>query len=239
MKNKQYIIIDDSRDDALLLKKQLDTLPFLRLIQVGHTLEEAFTLLLTQEVDLLFLVIKQNGQNGLKLLENFIKLPPVIIVSEYPEYAVDSYRIGKTADYLLKPFTYSRLLTALNRALSPQLTTSSLLGTDFIFLKTGQKIQRFDCKSIDYIQQYGACSQLVCDGQAYVVDEQLSTIIESLSKLVFQQVHESYVINISRITQFDRDFFWMGTQQIPIGAAYRPQLENLLGLFDIIDKVDS
>jgi DNA-binding LytR/AlgR family response regulator len=235
MKGKKYIIIDDLSADAEYLKQQLITLPFLEPLAVCSTIEDAIGILTAQPVDLLFLDVRLGSKSGLSLLESFPNLPPVIIVSAYREYAIDSYNIGKAADYILKPFTYERLLMAVNRALSIKLASNSMVESDFIFLKMGRVIRRFDFDTVEYVEGYGIYSK-VCDaGQVYVVNERMMTMADLLPSQLFMRVHKSYIINISKILTYDRHHLFVGQTEIPIGSSYRPRLEGLLRLFDKID----
>ncbi|MBD2751393.1 LytR/AlgR family response regulator transcription factor [Spirosoma validum] len=238
MKSKNYVIVDDSIADAGFLKQQLDLVPFLELFKICSSVEEVIEVLINQKIDLLFLDIKLSGQSGLDLLKFSPELPPVIIVSAYPEYAIESYEIGRAADYLLKPFTYERLLIGLNRALSIQIKPTSIAEPDFIFLKMGRKIQRFDYKSIEYVEAYGIYSKVICSAHTYTVNERLVTLTELLPDQLFMRVHKSYLINITKITSYDRNYLWLGQLKIPIGISFRPKLEGLLRLFNRLEEYD-
>lgn len=232
MKIRKYIIIDDSEDDAYNLTQYLNKIPFLRPAGVYPSIQEAIDVLTRESIDLVLLDIALPQQSGLSLLKSGIALPPVIITSAYPEFALESYEIGKAADYLLKPFTLDRLLTGVNRALMIQATLTSFKEIDFVFLKMGRKVQRFDFHLIDYVEAYGLYSKVFVGNQISVVNERLMALTELLPARQFIRVHKSYLINVTKITGYDRQALWIDQTKIPIGAAYRPQLEGLLRLFD-------
>ena len=232
MKVKQYLIIDDTESDALYLKSLLDKFPFFNLVGVAPTIESAIELLTSQALDLLFLDINLNGQLGLTLLKTGLKLPPVIITSAHPDYALESYEIGKTADYLLKPFTLERLHIALTRALQWQSNPNNLIEIDAVFLKMGRKVQRFTFQSIEYVEAFGIYSKIYADNKMYLVNERLASLTELLPQRLFIRVHKSYLIHIGKITSYDRHNIWVFQTKIPIGQSYRPRLEGILSLFD-------
>ncbi|WP_375448410.1 LytR/AlgR family response regulator transcription factor [uncultured Fibrella sp.] len=232
MKIKQYLVIDDTESDVTYLKKYLDKFALCQLAAVATTVEAAIEILHQKPIDLIFLDIQLTSQSGLALLKSGVALPPVIIISAYPEYAIESYEIGKAADYLLKPFTFERLHIAITRALQLQQTTNSLVEPDAIFLKMGRKIQRFDFQAIDYAEAFGIYSKLYVGDQINLVNERLSALTRLLPSQLFMRVHKSYLINISKITSYDRHNLWLGKTKIPIGISFRPQLEGLLALFD-------
>ncbi|QDK78691.1 response regulator transcription factor [Spirosoma sp. KCTC 42546] len=228
---KQYLIIDDSEPDAFYLKGLLSRFTFFNLVGIAPTIESAVQFLSSQSIDLIFLDISLDGQLGLSLLKTGMTLPPVIITSAYPDYALESYEIGKAADYLLKPFTLERLQISLTRALQWQ-NQPTVIEKNEIFLKMGRKAQRFVFQSIDYIEAFGIYSKVYADNQMYLVNEGLALLIDQLPARLFIRVHKSYVININKITSYDRHTIWLGQTKIPIGRSFRPSLEGLLSVFD-------
>lgn len=231
MEIKQYLLVDDTESDALYLKSLLSKFPFFKLVGIAPTIEAAIQFLSTQSIDLVFLDINLNNQSGLSLLKTSMALPPVIITSAYPDYALESYEIGKAADYLLKPFPVERLHIALNRAFQWQ-TPVPMAEVDAIFLKMGRKAQRFTFQSIDYVEASGIYTKVFTDKQMYLVNERLASLTEQLPSRLFIRVHKSYLINISKITSYDRHTIWLNQTKIPIGRSFRPHLEGLLSLFD-------
>lgn len=232
---QQYLIIDDTESDALYLKKMLDKFPALDPVGIAHTLESALKIIDSQPVDLVFLDIKLDGQLGLSLLKTGMALPPVIITSAYPDYALESYEIGKAADYLLKPYTSERLHIALDRALQGKGQLVSARANT-IFLKMGRKVQRFDIHAIDYVEAFGIYSKVYANNQMYLVNERFAAIADLLSPHLFRRIHKSYLIQVNKITGYDRNHIWLDQIKVPIGRSYRPALEEVLSLFDTSEE---
>lgn len=236
MNVKQYLVIDDKSSDVEYLNQLLEKFPFFQLAGVATTVESAVDVLANQPIDLIFLDVRLANQSGLTLLKAGTTLPPVIIISAYPEHAVDSYEIGKAADYLLKPFSEDRLHLALTRALQFHNNTTHIVDANAVFLKMGRKIQRFDYQSIDYAEAFGIYSKVFVGEQMNVVNERLSSLTIMLPSRFFIRVHKSYLININKITTYDRHNLWLGKTKIPIGISFRPRLNGLLSLFDSSDE---
>ncbi|MCY7357077.1 MAG: LytTR family DNA-binding domain-containing protein [Rudanella sp.] len=233
---KHYLVIDDKEADVEYLVNLLDKLSLFKLAAQASSLDVAIAILASQRVDLIFLDIRLANQSGLTLLKAHINLPPVIIISAYPEYAVDSYEIGKAADYLLKPYSEERLHIALSRALQYQPKVNQLGDVNGILLKMGRKIQRFNYQSINYAEAFGVYSKVYTDDQVHVVNERLIALTNLLPDRYFIRVHKSYLININKITSYDRHNFYLGKIKIPIGISYRPRLEGLLAVFDTVGE---
>ncbi|GAB3741756.1 LytR/AlgR family response regulator transcription factor [Spirosoma lituiforme] len=237
MKIRKYIIIDDTESDVMHIRKQLDKLPFLSLLGISSSLEEAIGLIAQEVIDLIILDIKLPSRSGLDLLKLGLKLPPVIIISAYSDYALESYKIGEAVDYVLKPFTFERLSIAVYRALSLKVTATSITDSSYTFLKMGRKIQRFDHEMLDFVEGYGLYSKVFTGTQAHVVNERLSTLTEILPSRLFFRVHKSYIINVSKITRYEKNILWINDYKIPIGISFRPKLDGLLYLFDNNDPI--
>jgi DNA-binding LytR/AlgR family response regulator len=236
MKVKQYLIVEDNESDALHLVGQLSKFPFFNLVGIVPTIEGAIELCQSQPIDLLFLDVRLNQESGLTLLKSAANLPPVIITSAYHEYAVDTYEIGRAADYLLKPFSHQRLHIALTRALQLQVNSSSIVDVNAVYLKMGRKIQRFDFKNIDYVEAFGIYSKLYTGDQMSLVNGRITLMNQLLPNRIFIRVHKSFIININKITSFNRQTIWIGQTKIPIGVSYRPRLEGILTLLEGSDE---
>lgn len=228
---QRYLIIDDTESDALYLKKLLDKFSTLDPAGIVPTLELALKTIDSQPIDLVFLDIKLNGQLGLSLFKTETTLPPVIITSAYPDYALESYEIGKAADYLLKPYTSDRLRVALDRVLQGQNQFTNTRANT-IFLKMGRKVQRFDIHSIDYVEAFGIYSKIYANNQMYLVNERFASIVDLLASHLFRRIHKSYLIHANKITGYDKNYIWLNQTKVPIGRSFRPALGELLSLFD-------
>jgi len=229
---KKCIIVEDSEASILILREYIKNIPFFEIRCICSSYVEAFTHLASEEFDLLFLDMHLPGGSGLQLLNSPLSLPPTIVTTSSAEYAVNTYETGRVTDYLLKPYTFERLLMAINRALSIKVSANSLTEEKFFFIKAGRKIQRFDFSMIDYIEAYGIYSKIISDGQVVVVNEMISALGEKLEKQpTFMRVHKSFIVNLGKITSYDHHDLWIKTIKIPIGNAYRPKLENFMKLF--------
>lgn len=236
MKVNQYLVIDDSEEDILHLSHLLDKFSFFRLVKGVSTVEEAIQIFTVQPIDVIFLDVRLAHQSGLTLLKASVNLPPVIIISAYPEYAIDSYEIGKAADYIVKPYTEERLHIALTRALQFQSNAGGIMAVNAVFLKMGRKVQRFDFPAIDYVEALGIYAKVFIGDQMNLVNARLVTLTKLLPPRLFMRVHKSYIINVNKITSYDRNNIWLGKTKIPIGVSYRSRLEGLLSLFENSDQ---
>lgn len=228
---RKCLIVDDSEAAVLVLEQHFQKLPLFEVL-VATTYSEAVNILISKKIDLLLLDIELPDFSGLTLLKNMPNVPPTIIVSAYSQYAADSYEIGKAADYLVKPFSFERLLMAVNRALSIQITSKSFQELDYVFLKMGRKFQRIELNEIIYVEAYGIYVKVHTAKTTYVVNESISSILDKLTMSQFMRIHKSYIINLNKITSFGHEFFYIDEYKIPIGISFKSKVEGVMQLFN-------
>ncbi|GAB3913262.1 LytTR family DNA-binding domain-containing protein [Larkinella knui] len=229
MNLQKCLIVDDSAKAGTELRDYITRLPFFLPPDVCTSITEALGLLRQKSYTLVCLNVHQTGLAGLDLIRSFVKQVPVIVTSAYAEFAVDSFDLG-IVDYLLKPFTFLRFTRAVNRALSVQFSPGMATGYPFIFLKTGHTFQRFDYVDIDYVQAYGIYCKIAGQQKVVAVNDTISNLEQVLPRQQFIRIHKSYIVNLAKVTSYSYRSISVGTQQIPLGAAYRERFQGFLNL---------
>ncbi len=126
-------VLDDERISAEYLAAVLSRVNDVDLVGCFYKEREALAAFEEARPDILFVDINMPILNGFRFLEALqtktTKLPLVVFVSAHTEFALDAFQV-KAADYVLKPFTESRIEEALGRARSmlshPSLHTVAL-----------------------------------------------------------------------------------------------------------------
>ncbi|GAB3982332.1 LytTR family DNA-binding domain-containing protein [Spirosoma terrae] len=230
-----YLLIDDDPFFVESLVNQLK--PFSFLVSVGHCKNygEALEAVRSKQIDFILLDVNlesSDGLSGFDFLRHQTQLPPVIIVSNTPDYAVESYSIGKAKDFLVKPIDTSRLMLAINRALNTNIETSQLVDNKSIFLKMGRRFQRFIIDDIDYFEGYGIYTKVIYKGTTHVINDTLTNLESMLDVKRFMRIHKSYIINLNKLIGFDHNKLHLQNANLPIGISYKSKLAPLLRLFD-------
>lgn len=238
MNIRNCLIIEDNEVFSLVIESFLKKMPLFHLSKTCQTYSQALDTLSSEKIDLVFLDIELPDISGLELLRGFPNLPPTIITSSYKEYATESYEIGRAVDYLVKPFTFDRFVLAVNRALSINFGKHSFLDKDFIMVKIGRNLQRFNLNEIEYIEAFTIYSKICYNGTIYTVNEIISSLNSQLDIQRFIRVHKSYIVNVQKITSVDTKNIFINKTAIPIGKFYRPQFEGLLQLFSKNSDID-
>ncbi|MCW3119308.1 MAG: two-component system response regulator, partial [Chitinophagaceae bacterium] len=148
------IAIDDEPFALEVVKNLLEEIPFIQLAACFTKAVEAIGFLQENEIQLIFLDIKMPGLTGIEFIRSLPKPPMVIFTTAYSEHAVQSFELD-AIDYLLKPFSFSRLLKACNKAYefqqmkgnSKQIASEPL---PVIFIKSGFEQIRIDLADLLY-----------------------------------------------------------------------------------------
>lgn len=160
------------------------------------TLAEAEEHLSSQEIDLLFLDLNLQGENGFDLLKNQLAQGfHTVIISAYAEKAIEAFEYG-VLDFIAKPFTKARIQKALDKIQNNQLRTH--YGCRYLSVKKVGMISLVPVSDINYIKADGHYSQLALSTQSEsVLHSKNIQAIETLLPKQFERIHRSYIANMN------------------------------------------
>jgi DNA-binding LytR/AlgR family response regulator len=233
MKTLQAIAIDDEPFAIEVVKNLLEEIPFIQLAACFTKAVEAIGFLQENEIQLIFLDIKMPGLSGIEFIRSLPKPPMVVFTTAYSEHAVQSFELD-AIDYLLKPFSFSRLLKACNKAYefqqmkgnSRQIASEAL---PVIFIKIGFEQIKIDLADLNYAESVGNYIKLHLNGKPPVMSRLTTAEVEALLPAnAFIRVHRSFIVAKEKITKVDKRSVWLKETEIPIGPSYLTQIEILL-----------
>lgn len=233
MKTLQAIAIDDEPIALEVVKNLLEEIPFIQLMGCFTKAIEAISFLQDNSIQLIFLDIKMPGLSGIEFIRSLQNPPMVIFTTAYSEHAVQSFELD-AIDYLLKPFSFSRLLKACNKAFelhqmkgnNKQVVSEPL---PVIFIKSGFEQIRIDLADLRYAESIGNYMKLHLNEQPPVMSRLTTSEAEALLPVnVFIRVHRSFIVAKEKITKVDKRSVWLNETEIPIGPSYITEIENLL-----------
>ncbi|AEI51424.1 LytR/AlgR family response regulator transcription factor [Runella slithyformis] len=229
--NLSVLIIDDDPRHSAQLIEYLKRLPYLVKTKVIHQPTESLKELIDNTYDLLFLDIEMPDLNGLELLQTFT-MPPTIVVSAHPSYAIDCFDLDTVVDFIEKPVSFNRIMRALKRAL----TKVKVSVNNHLYLKAGRQMQHFYTDSIHYIEADGIYSKVWSKkGDFVLVNDNISEVEKKLCHTRLVRLHKSYIFNLNHITAFDSRNLWLGEKKFQVGVSYRGRLTELLELEGTIE----
>jgi len=194
---------------------------------------KAIEFLNRENIELVFLDINMPGINGIELLSTLAVKPMVIFTTAYSDYAVESYQLN-AIDYLLKPITFERFLTATNKALTLHLMKNNVQRKndfgDYAFVKSGAQTYQVKISEILYLEKDGNYISIVLKDKKILIRQNMADIFEMIPVQNFVRVHKSFVVAIRHIAMVENHQLIINGDKIPIGSTYRDELKTRLGL---------
>ncbi len=167
----------------------------------------ALALILCTEDDLVILDIIMPGLNGISAVEHArkccVKVPFVIFVTGFSEYAVRAYEIS-AIDYLVKPVTLDRFFSALDR-FERLYKIHNLIGlhsrNSSVNLKTRKTAFHIKHDELVYISSNGKKCVLHCVDSDIEIPKLLGELEKELPRSSFIRNHHRYIVNRKYIRQ--------------------------------------
>tara|TARA_R110002124_G_scaffold5301_1_gene33235 strand:- start:261482 stop:262162 length:681 start_codon:yes stop_codon:yes gene_type:complete len=222
------IIIDDEELARSLLKSYVKKLDFLDSKGEFENPLEAISLLKTETIDVIFLDIQMPQLKG----TDFAKMVPqgtkIIFTTAYSEYALDGFELNAT-DYLLKPITFERFLTAVNKVKTSS-EKSKINSQEYITIKSGYDLHKVKLADIQFIKSDSEYVTFYFDDKKIMSYQTLKSLEGSLPSTVFMRVHRSYIVNKDKVTGLKGRDLLLGEITISVSDSYYENVKNELFL---------
>jgi DNA-binding LytR/AlgR family response regulator len=228
-----YIIIDDEPLAHELIEEFCSMLPHLQLKKNCYNALEAMQFLNQQTVDLMFLDLNMPKLKGFDFLRTLSHPPKVIVTTAYKEFALEGYELN-VADYLLKPFSFERLVKAINKAIGTQKPgqQSEVRKEENLrfFVKGDKKYHQVASDDILFIEAYGNYTKLFLEQEMILSHEKISYYEELLPATAFLRVHKSFIVALGKIKLIEGNQIIIGQHKIPVGQTYKSLVSKLYGV---------
>ncbi|HEY0750813.1 MAG TPA: LytTR family DNA-binding domain-containing protein, partial [Chitinophagaceae bacterium] len=204
MKVKCFIIEDEPLAQNVL-RKYIEDYPLLELSGVYKDALEAQKDLYEIKPELLFLDINLPVISGINFLKTLNQPPLVIFTTAYPDYAIEGFELN-AVDYLLKPFSYERILKAVHKVIDRISTTENRTNEDSIFLKVDKKAVRVNVDEIYYLEALDDYIKVVTENKTYLINSTLKNMQQELPEHKFIRVHKSYLVAREKIDYIEGNY---------------------------------
>lgn len=212
-------LIDDEADSRNTLRTMLASHLPLAIVHEADGVSTGLALIEQIEPDLIFLDVMMKDGTGFNLLE---QLPSpntfkVIIVSGHDEFALKAFRFS-ALDYLLKPLDEDELRHTLSR-IQPPVPQPWQQVMDVLkqnMQATQSSDRKIVLKDMDAVYVVAVSSIIRCeasnnyttvhltDQPSILVSRPLKEYEDMLTPLRFIRVHQSHLINLNHLQQFNK-----------------------------------
>jgi len=225
------IIVDDEPLAREGLAGYVQDTDFLRLKASCENPLQLIKLLTEEPVDLVFLDIHMPKMTGIDFLKITTRPPLVIIISAFPDYALDGFRFN-VLDYLLKPITFEHFFKAASRAReyqqlvgnSHQPSIQKSAAADYFFIKCANRYEKIFFNDILYIEALQNYVSIFTSRGRYIALLLMKTLEENLDSKSFIRVHKSYIVSIDKIESIENNELKIQSYKIPVSRNYREQV---------------
>lgn len=226
------IIVDDEPLAQQVMEDYIGMIPFLNLKGKCSSAFQAFDILRSEQVDLIFLDIHMPNVSGIDFINSIHNKPYFIFTTAYSEHALEGFDLN-AVDYLLKPIPFERFLKAVNKAYDIFILKSTKSESkpeiqeikqpeNFILVKSDYQTQRVDLHDITYIEGLKDYVKIYSGtGKPVTTLNSLKNMAEKLPVHMFVRVHKSYIVSLNKINSIIRNRIVIGDKWIPVGDNYK------------------
>ena len=229
----KYIIVDDEPLAHDVIESFCELLPHLSLEKHCYNAMEAMQYLNNHTVDFMFLDINMPKLTGFDFLRTLTNPPKIIVTTAYKEFALEGFELN-VSDYILKPFSFDRLVKAINKAISEvpknksaAISSESSPVKSRLFLKGDKKYHQIHLDDILFIEAYGNYSKVFLKEEMIVGDEKISSFENLIPQENFLRVHKSFIVAIDKIKLIEGNRILIDSHKIPIGQTYKSSISKL------------
>jgi two-component system LytT family response regulator len=246
------LIVDDESLARERIREMLEADPEIEAVGDCANGKEAIEAIATLKPDLIFLDVEMPGIDGFEVLESLDpgRLPVVIFVTAYDQYAVRAFEIY-ALDYLLKPFDRERFEKSVTRAKEQLLKTNDTMSErilsaleqiktrpvhlERLVIKMNGHVFFIKAEEIDWLEAEGNYVRVHAGKESYLLRDTITALEAQLDPKQFLRVHRSAIVNIDRIQELQPWFhgeyriIMREGVQLTLSRSYREKLHELLG----------
>ena len=241
------LIVDDEAPARSELRYMLERVPNVHVVGEATNATEALELIKALNYDLVFIDIQMPGLNGLDVvaaLKELDRMPAVVFVTAYSEYAVKAFELD-AVDYLVKPIDEDRLNQAVakvDKRKDPQPAVAAkaepVIEIERIPVESKGKTLLMPMQDIVYISSRNDIVFIHTADNTYITKFTLKTLEERLRNKSFLRVHRGYIVNLSHVIEivpmYGRSYILKvrcnHKNEIPVSRRRGQRLKAMLGM---------
>jgi DNA-binding LytR/AlgR family response regulator len=230
MKKLSCIIVDDEPIARKILHEFVEQIPFLDLQGEFENAEKAAVFLGRNTIDIILLDIEMPKVSGLQLLQKMHIESLVIVTTAFPKYALEGYEMD-VIDYLLKPFAFSRFLKAVQKAKDYYQIKHAAVATQqstYIFIKSDKRIEKMELREIIYAESVGNYVSIHTENKKMLAYLTMKSLESQLPIDDFIKIHQSYIVNCSKIQAIEGNEIKTAGQSLPISRNFRDSVMKIV-----------
>lgn len=234
------LIIDDEPLAIKLIKRHVEQVPGLELVNSFQNPLEAFEFLQKNNIDLIFLDIQMPVLTGLDFVKSLQNQPGIIFTTAYRNYAVESYELD-VVDYLVKPITFTRFFKAISKfmkktssitivqpsesktTIAAETKIQTPVYQDYMYVNSNKKHIKVEFDQILYVESLKDYVRIHIGSKRIITKDKISDFEKKLPA-AFLRIHRSFIVNTDKITAFTSQDIEINDLELPIGSSYKKEV---------------
>lgn len=211
------LIIDDEPVARAILREELEQLDEIGKIDEASDGISALAAIRELAPDIVFLDLQMPGMGGfdvIRRLEPGPRLPMIVIVTAWDQYAIQAFEAG-AIDYLLKPVTSDRLALAVERAaklranpaaaverlasMKDAAETAPAPPARRIVARSGDEYLLLNTEEVLAFEAEGELVWIITAKKRFLATQSLKAIQEKLRHTNFRRIHRKALVNIDHV----------------------------------------
>ncbi|MBD1364259.1 response regulator transcription factor [Mucilaginibacter sp. ZT4R22] len=230
------VVVDDEPLAREVLEAFLKKITGIQSVYLFPNARAALNHLEKQAADLLLLDIEMPEMTGIEFLKQLPDPPLTIFTTAYRNYAFDGYELG-VIDFLLKPIGFDRFALAISKAREflalkeQQSHMEDGPGDDyneFVFVKSGVQRIKLHFAEVTHIQGLKDYAIIYTSDKKILLKGSVKAMLDIFPTDRFIRVHKSFIVNLQKVTQLERNHILLKGHQIPVGRNFKEELERAL-----------
>ena len=218
--NLNCLIVDDEPLSQDVIVDFVNACPEINLVAVCNDALEAGEFLKQEKIDILFLDINMPKLSGIGFVKSLKEPPLFVIITAYPEFAVEGFEID-AVDYLLKPVSFERFRTAVNRLLERFTGKGEPEVLQHLMVRANKKNYKINFDELLYLEAQGDYVRFVTTTNTLMVHGTLKDFLFQIPEHLFERIHKSYVISLSKVVYLEGNLVKVGDQKLPVSLSYK------------------
>ncbi|MDF2438201.1 MAG: DNA-binding response regulator [Bacteroidota bacterium] len=129
--------------------------------------------------------------------------------------------------FLLKPFTFERFLTAVDKVQSN--LSSKQSEKNFIFIKTEYRLEKLFLNEILYIEGMRDYRRIHTVNKKIMTLKTFNDFEREIPATRICRVHKSYMVSLDKIDSIERNRIRIKETMIPMSETYKKKFISLIG----------
>lgn len=239
------LLVDDEPPALAVIESHINMVDGLEIVGKCHNAIQAFGLLQSTPVDLLFLDIKMPKLLGTDFVRSLRQPPKIIFTTAYRDYAMDGFELD-VLDYLLKPISFERFLRAVSKVMRTESVLPVAGQTDwlpgqlgekqtpvaenpFLYFRADRKMVKVFLRDILYVESLKDYIKInTVSSRPLVVKQSISSLEEMLPETGFLRIHRSFLLAVDKITAYTPSHVELAGLELPIGRLYHKEVGQVL-----------